>query len=163
MEKQIIDIAQEVVNLLAEKNLTITTAESCTGGMISAALTEVSGVSSYFNEGIVTYSNEAKMKYLNVSKETLDKFGAVSEQTAIEMSKGAMESANADISIAVTGIAGPLGGTDEKPVGLVYICVKNGNNLTVEKNIFSGNRHEVRVKTVIKALNMAKNTINLQF
>ncbi|MBE7038694.1 MAG: CinA family protein [Ruminococcaceae bacterium] len=163
MENEILQIANEVVELLSKNNLTITTAESCTGGMIGAALTEIAGVSSYYKEGIITYSNEAKMKYLKVKEETLKKFGAVSEDTAIQMALGAMQNADSDISVAVTGIAGPDGGTKEKPNGLVYICVKNGNNYTVEKNIFSGNRHSVRVQTVVKALNMVKNTINSWF
>lgn len=161
MEQSIIDIAKEVVSLLIEKNLTITTAESCTGGMIGSALTEISGVSSYYKEGIITYSNEAKMKYLGVNRETLEKFGAVSKDTAVQMATGAQKNAQSDIAVAVTGIAGPDGGTKEKPVGLVYICVKNGDNYIVEKNIFSGNRHGVRVQTVVKALNMVKNTINI--
>lgn len=160
MELEIIEIANKVAKLLGENNLTITTAESCTGGMIGAALTEVSGISSNYKEGIITYSNEAKMKYLGVKKEMLEEKGAVSKEVALQMAEGAMKNANSNISVAVTGIAGPDGGTKEKPVGLVYICVKNGNNYTVEKNIFSGNRHAVRTQTVVRALDMVKNTIN---
>ena len=108
------------------------------------------------------------MKYLGVKKEILEEKGAVSKEVALQMAEGAMKNANSNISVAVTGIAGPDGGTKEKPVGLVYICVKNGNNYTVEKNIFSGNRHAVRTQTVVRALDMVKNTsgttaVNIRF
>lgn len=113
--------AYNVVQLLAKKRLKISTAESCTGGLISAAITAVSGSSEIFDEGICTYANNAKMKYLDVSAETLEKYGAVSEQTAVAMAKGMAKQSGSDIAISVTGIAGPSGGTEDKPVGTVYV------------------------------------------
>lgn len=142
--------ADKVVKLLKKHKLTISTAESCTGGLLSGAITAVSGSSDVFNAGIVTYSNDAKMKYLGVKEETLQKYGAVSEQTAYEMSMGVKEKNGADIGVGITGIAGPTGGTEEKPVGLVYI----GVNGVVTKNIFAGEREDVRQQAVVKALNM---------
>lgn len=113
--------AYNVVQLLAKKRLKISTAESCTGGLISAAITAVSGSSEIFDEGICTYANNAKMKYLDVSAETLEKYGAVSEQTAVAMAKGMAKQSGSDVAISVTGIAGPSGGTEDKPVGTVYV------------------------------------------
>ena len=153
LDEKILAAAAETVRLLAEKNKTITTAESCTGGMLGAALTEISGVSAYYKEGVITYSNEAKMKFLGVRRETLEKYGAVSSKTAVEMASGAMESAKSDISVAITGIAGPLGDTREKCVGLLNICVKIGDNHREEKHIFDGERHVVRQKSTLCALN----------
>lgn len=113
--------AYNVVQLLVKKHLKISTAESCTGGLISAAITAVSGSSEIFDEGICTYSNEAKMKYLSVPLETLENHGAVSEETALAMAKGMAQQSGSDVAISVTGIAGPTGGTIEKPVGTVYV------------------------------------------
>lgn len=152
--------AQKLYEALKENNLKIATAESCTGGMIGAALTSVSGVSSYYGFGVVTYANEAKEKLLGVSHDTLEAFGAVSYETACEMAQGALEMSGADIAISVTGIAGPLGGTDEKPVGLVYIGIaQKGKETVAYKNNFSGAREEVRTQTVIKALTLTTDTI----
>ena len=153
LDAEIFSAAAETVGLLGEKNMTITTAESCTGGMLAAALTEISGVSAHYKEGVITYSNEAKMKFLGVKSETLEKYGAVSSKTAAEMADGALKSAKSDIAVAITGIAGPLGDTREKCVGLVYICVKIGDNHRVEKHIFDGERHTVRQKSTLCALN----------
>lgn len=147
--------ARAVVSLLIKNKMTISAAESCTGGMLCAALTGVPGCSEVLNAGIVTYSNEAKMKYLGVSEETLKKYGAVSEDTALQMSAGVKKANCADIGVGITGIAGPGGGTEEKPVGLVYISV----NEVVTKNIFDGNRGEVRRKAVEKALSMVRGYI----
>ena len=118
---------EAVVRLLNKYELTVTTAESCTGGMIAAKIVNVPGASDVFNEGFITYSNKAKRKHLDVSKNTLKKYGAVSEQTVKEMALGGVFAADSDACIAVSGIAGPDGGTDEKPVGLVYIgcCIKD--------------------------------------
>lgn len=113
---------QEVAELFIQKNLKVTTAESCTGGLIAAALVNVSGISGQFEEGYITYSNAAKEKILGVRHQTLEQYGAVSSQTAEEMARGAKRAANADVSIISTGIAGPDGGTKEKPVGLVYLA-----------------------------------------
>lgn len=145
-----------VVNLLAERNLTVATAESCTGGLIAGRIVNVSGASSVFNEGIITYSNEAKQKRIHVKEETLQKYGAVSYETAKEMACGVKEVTASDTSIAVTGIAGPLGGTDEKPVGLVYIACCVLDKIEVRKFNFQGTRQQVRESTVINALNLLR-------
>lgn len=144
----------KLFDYLKQNNLTISTAESCTGGMIASAITDVSGSSSFFGTGVVTYSNEAKMKLIGVKKETIDAFGAVSEQTAKEMAEGVLKLGEADISVAVTGIAGPTGGTPEKPVGLVYIGVSGKHGTFVYKNIFSGDRDCVRKQTVDRAFEL---------
>jgi len=121
-----------VVSKMREKNLTLATAESCTGGLIGKRITEISGCSSVYLGGIISYDNSVKIKQLDVSEETLKRYGAVSEQTALEMCKGAAINLNADIGVSTTGIAGPDGGTDEKPVGLVYVGVYFKNKLTGE-------------------------------
>ena len=149
----------KIVELLIKHNLTITTAESCTGGLIAAALVNVPGVSGQLEEGYITYSNGAKEKLLGVSHETLEKYGAVSSQTAEEMAKGAKKAANADISIISTGIAGPDGGTKEKPVGLVYLACCLGDDTEVERHIFSGDRQEVRQSSVLAALALVEKMI----
>ena len=137
-----------IIERLIERNLTLSVAESCTGGLLSDSFINVSGASQVFMEGIVTYSNEAKIKRLGVKKETLEKYGAVSEETAREMVLGL----KTDAGISVTGIAGPLGGTDEKPVGLVYMGIKYGNDIRIEKKIFKGSRRKVREKAVLHSL-----------
>ena len=142
--------------ILCNNKLTISTAESCTGGMVSAKLISYPGISASFLEGAVTYSNEAKMKRLGVRKETLDTYGAVSEETAREMVEGIAKESCSNTAIATTGIAGPGGGTKEKPVGLVYIAVHVNNNTIIEKCNFSGNREEVRTLATNHALKMLK-------
>ena len=127
-------LAEEVVELLKVDELTVTTAESCTGGLVAARLVDVPGVSEVFKQGFITYSNKAKRKLLNVKKTTLKEFGAVSEKTAREMAKGAILASGADAAIATTGIAGPDGGTEEKPVGLVYIGVSVRGQMYVEEH-----------------------------
>ena len=151
--------AEVLYEVLKSKNMTIATAESCTGGMIGAALTAVSGVSECYGFGVVTYANEAKEKLLGVSHTTLETVGAVSYETACEMAQGALKLPGADIAISVTGIAGPGGGTEEKPVGLVYIGIaqKNGE-VKAYKNNFLGGRDAVRTQTVVKALELAIKT-----
>lgn len=123
----------KIGKLLIKKGLTVSTAESCTGGLISSRLTDVSGSSAYIKENYVTYANEAKQKILNVSQETLEQYGAVSEQCAREMAEGLFNQAKCDIALCITGIAGPTGGSDDKPVGTVYISVKNKDFLFVKK------------------------------
>ncbi|MEE1042455.1 MAG: nicotinamide-nucleotide amidohydrolase family protein [Clostridia bacterium] len=144
----------KLFELLKKHNLTISTAESCTGGLIASAITDVSGASSLFGTGVVTYSNDAKMKLIGVKKETLDQYGAVSEQTAFQMAEGVLKLADSDVSVAVTGIAGPTGGTPEKPVGLGYIGVSGKYGTFAYKNIFKGNRDEVRKQTVSRAFEL---------
>ena len=137
----------------------MTTAESCTGGLIAGRIVNVPGASEVFNEGYVTYSNKAKKKILGVSKATLKKYGAVSEQTAREMAAGGVFTTDADACIAVTGIAGPDGGTEEKPVGLVYIACYMKAKVKVEEYHFRGNREKVREQTVIQALDLLRRSI----
>ncbi|MGL4739117.1 MAG: competence/damage-inducible protein A [Cellulosilyticaceae bacterium] len=139
-------LQEEVLKLLMKKGYTIATAESCTGGMVASALVSCSGVSEYFSEGIVTYSNEAKMKYLGVSEETLARWGAVSEQTAQEMAEGIKAKASSQIGLATTGIAGPDGGTLTKPVGLVYIGIALPEQTIVKELRLQGNRQGIREK-----------------
>ncbi|MGL5327912.1 MAG: competence/damage-inducible protein A, partial [Peptostreptococcaceae bacterium] len=133
-------LEEVVAQTLVNKKLTISVAESCTGGMVSSTLINYPGISSVFMEGCVTYSNEAKIKSLGVKKETLDKFGAVSEETAIEMAKGIANRHNTNIGIATTGIAGPQGGSDEKPVGLVYLGFYINGKSYAKRYVFNGSR-----------------------
>ena len=149
-------LEETVVELLAEKGFHITTAESCTGGMIAGTLVNVAGASEGLNEGYVTYSNEAKERLVRVSHQTLEQFGAVSEQTAREMAEGAARAAKAEAALSATGIAGPGGGTAEKPVGLVYIGSYPNGKTTVKECRFTGNRMENRLHTVETALEMLK-------
>ena len=152
-------LEEGVVKLLADRNLTITCAESCTGGLLSGRIINVPGVSDVYKAGFVTYSNKAKRKLLGVKKSTLKKFGAVSSQTAREMAAGAARAARADVAVAVTGIAGPDGGTPEKPVGLVYIgCYVNGK-VTVKKYQFSGSRSKIRESAVAAALTLLRKCV----
>ena len=148
-----------MVSLCIEKNITFGTAESCTGGLISASVTDVPGASAVFFGGIVSYDNRVKSGVLGVKNETLCAHGAVSEETAGEMSCGARRVLGVDFAVSVTGIAGPGGGTKEKPVGLVYISVASPETTVVTKNLFTGNREEVRLQTVAKALSLLTNEI----
>lgn len=145
--------AEKLINKLIELGLTITTAESCTGGMISSTLVDVPGASSVINECHVTYSNDAKVKYLNVNEETLKMHGAVSEETAYEMAIGAADLAKADIAVGVTGLAGPGGGTPSKPVGLVYVGYNIAGKVTVKKYNFDGDRLNIRKQTTNEVIN----------
>ena len=149
-------IEYEVAELLEQKQLHVTTAESCTGGLIAGTLVNVAGISSWFEEGYVTYSNAAKEKLLGVSHQTLEAYGAVSRQTAEEMAVGAAKAANADTAICSTGIAGPDGGSEEKPVGLVYLGCFCKGEICVEKHIFTGDRSQVRSQSVQAALKLLK-------
>lgn len=141
-----------VSKLLCDKNLTISTAESCTGGMIAEKLISYPGISKVYLEGMITYSNDAKIKRLGVNKETLDKYGAVSEQTAKEMVEGIARESGSNIAIITTGIAGPDGGTKEKPVGLVYIGLYVNGSTKVKEFNFQGDRDKIRVRTTMNAL-----------
>ena len=148
---------EKLVKLLKEKKMTVTTAESCTGGLIAKRITDISGSSSVFECGIVSYSNRIKSEILGVSEETLAKYGAVSEQTAREMVSGALNVSGADIAVSVTGIAGPDSDGTDKPVGLVYIAVSDGKNTIVKKylNSFTEDiRQNNRNKSADEALNM---------
>ncbi len=140
-----------VIEYLIENKLTIATAESCTAGLIAASLGDVPGVSSIFSQGFVTYSNEAKEQLLGVPHLLLESYGAVSSQVAKAMAEGVCRKTDAAIGISATGIAGPGGGTKEKPVGLVYIGVCIDGQATVRRCVFSGNRAQVRAMTVLAA------------
>lgn len=156
-EEETLEMA--VVRLLEKYDLTVTTAESCTGGLLSGRLVNVPGVSEVFREGFITYSNKAKRKILDVSKSTLKKYGAVSEQTAKEMAMGGAFATDADICIAITGLAGPDGATAEKPVGLVYIACYLKDKVSVEEYRFKGNRNKIREQSVVKALDLLRRSV----
>lgn len=156
-EEETLEMA--VVRLLKKHELTVTTAESCTGGLLAGRIVNVPGASQVFREGFITYSNKAKRKVLDVSKSTLKKYGAVSKETAREMAAGGAFAADADICIAITGLAGPDGGTEEKPVGLVYMACYMDGNVTVEKYQFKGNRNKIREQSVVKALDLLRRTV----
>jgi nicotinamide-nucleotide amidase len=153
MDNELFQLAQCLGRLLKSKERKIATAESCTGGWIAQIMTEVPGSSAWFDRGFVTYSNCAKMQMLDVKPETLEKYGAVSFQTATEMAAGALARSDADCTIAVTGIAGPDGGTTEKPVGTVFIAwaYKNQDIKVIQKKL-CGDRHQIRRQTVQVAL-----------
>lgn len=147
-------LEEKIVSLLQEKGWKIASAESCSGGMIASRLVNVSGVSDVFEEGYITYSNAAKHKLLGVSKQSLGQYGAVSSQVAGEMALGAARQARARAAIAVTGIAGPGGGTPQKPVGLVYIGCYVDGRVFVTENYFQGSRQEIRTATTQAALSL---------
>ncbi len=147
---------EQVISLLIEKNITLATAESCTGGLLGSFITSVSGVSSIYGYGFITYANEAKERLLGVPHETLAKHGAVSYQTACAMAKGARLKAGSDIAVSITGIAGPTGGTPEKPVGLVYIAISDKDGEEYRKLNLSGSRDAVRSQTCDKVFELIK-------
>ncbi len=154
-----ISLEKAVTDMLLEKKMTMTTAESCTGGMIAARMVNVAGVSEVFKGGFVTYANEAKESLIGVSRQTLFRFGAVSMQTAEEMAKGAAKAMDADVAVSVTGIAGPDGGTIEKPVGLVYIGCYVKGKVQVEEYHFSGSRQKIRESVTARALIQLRNCL----
>ena len=154
-----VSLEDAVVGLLQEQGLTVTTVESCTGGLIAGRLVNVPGVSEVFKQGFVTYSNKAKRKLVGVKKTTLREFGAVSDKTAREMARGAVLVTGADAAVAVTGIAGPDGGTEEKPVGLVYIAAAVRGQTYVQECHFTGNRAKIRESTVAAALTILRRAV----
>ena len=156
-EEETLEMA--VVRLLKKYELTITTAESCTGGLLAGRIVNVPGASEVFREGFITYSNKAKRKILDVNKATLKKYGAVSKETAKEMATGGVFATDSDICIAVTGLAGPDGGTEEKPVGLVYMACYIDGHVTVEQYQFKGNRNKIREQSVVKALDLLRRCV----
>ena len=151
-----ITLEDVVGKMLVEKGLTIATAESCTGGMVAARLINYPGISSSMIEGVVTYSNEAKIKRIGVKEETLNKFGAVSEETAKEMAEGIAKTAGSHIGISTTGIAGPGGGTEEKPVGLVYIAMYYNNEVEVRRLNLTGSRQRIRERATLTLIDMVR-------
>ena len=141
--------------ILKRKNLKLSVVESCTGGLLASTITSISGASKVFNLGLVTYSNQAKIKILKVNKNIIKKYGAVSHECCSAMIKNLSKISKANINVSITGIAGPKGGTKEKPVGLVYIGVKKGNKIQVNKCLFKAkNRSSIQKATVRKALNL---------
>ncbi|NOQ35697.1 MAG: nicotinamide-nucleotide amidohydrolase family protein [Methylococcaceae bacterium] len=153
MDNEIIALAAKSGSELQRKGLVLALAESCTGGGIAQAITEIDGSSQWFDRGFVTYSNQAKIDMLGVNLQTLDQFGAVSAETALEMVQGTLEQSQADCAISVTGIAGSGGGRIEKPVGTVFIgWYKKNTSPVVEKYLFKGDRGQVRQQAIIQAL-----------
>ena len=152
-------LEEAVVDLLRDKNMTLTCAESCTGGALSARIVNVSGASDVFKQGFVTYSNKAKRKYLMVKKATLKMYGAVSEKTAKEMAKGGCFTTGSDVCVGITGIAGHGGGTLDKPVGLVYIGCAYRDHTKVREFHFNGNRNKIREQSVVAALVLLRDCI----
>ena len=148
-------ISQKLVKLLKKKKLKISFVESCTGGLLSSSITSVSGSSKVFTVGLVTYSNQSKIKILKVPKRIIIKHGAVSYEACISMVKNLKKISKTDISVSITGVAGPKGGTKKKPVGLVYIGIKKGNKTLVKKYLFkSKKRNSIQKSTASKALNL---------
>ena len=154
-----VTLEETIIQLLKEQELTLTTVESCTGGMLSARLTNVAGVSAVFKQGFITYSNKAKRKFVGVKKMTLKKYTAVSEQTAWEMARGGAILTNSDVCVSVTGYAGPDGGEDGQPVGLVYIGCNVKGRIEVEEFHFSGDLREIRELAVVNALTLLRRCI----
>lgn len=152
-------LEETVVRLLKERKLLITTAESCTGGLVAARIVNVPGASDVFHAGFVTYCDKAKHKILNVGKSTLKRYTAVSAVTALEMALGAEKKAKADIAVSVTGIAGPDGGSEKFPVGLVFIGCSYHGDTCVKEYHFSGDRAEIRAQAAQMALELVRTCI----
>jgi len=148
-------ISQKIVRLLGKKRLKISFAESCTGGLLSSTITQISGSSKVFTIGLVTYSNQSKINALKVPKNTIRKYGAVSYETCLSMVKNLNKISKTDISVSVTGIAGPQGGSKHKPIGLVFIAIKKGNKTLVRKYLFKNKkRSAIQRAAVSKSLNL---------
>ena len=155
-----INLATKVVKKLIQKKLKISFAESCTGGMLSSSITAISGSSKIFNLGLITYSNKAKVNILKVPKKIITKYGAVSNECCLSMVKNLSKISKANISVSITGVAGPHGGTKLKPVGLVYIGIKKGNKIIIKKNLFkSQNRISIQKASVITSLKIISKII----
>jgi len=155
MNQSLLDLSRQLGMLLSDQGMTIATAESCTGGGISQIITEVPSSSGWFECGFITYSNRAKEQMLSVKPETLNQFGAVSRAVVIEMVEGALNHSQADVAVAVTGIAGPDGGTQKKPVGTVFLAYQlRGQPVNCTQLVLSGKRAEIRQQTIRHALMM---------
>ena len=151
---------KSLVKILIKKKLKISFAESCTGGLLASSITSISGASKIFNLGLVTYSNQAKIKFLKVNKDIIRKYGAVSYECCLAMVNNLSKISKANINVSITGIAGPKGGSNQKPVGLVYIGVKKGNKTLINKCLFkSRKRSSIQKATVRKALNLVMGAI----
>lgn len=150
--EKIDDLARQLGQLLISRNWRITTAESCTGGLIAGAMTDVSGSSAWFEQGVVTYSNRAKHNLLGVPSNVFDQDGAVSEACVLAMASGALRTSGADIAVSVSGVAGPGGGSVLKPIGTVWLAWAWGESVEAEHFLFAGQRSEVRMQAVVRAL-----------
>ena len=154
------DLSLKIVRILTKKKLTVSLAESCTGGLLASSITSISGSSKVFSMGLVTYSNNAKIKLLGVPKKTISNFGAVSYETCLSMVKNLSKISKSNISISITGVAGPNGGTKGKPVGLVFMGFKKGRKIIIKKNLFKNKgRIYIQKATVKKVLRMILNNI----
>ena len=153
-------IEEQVFELLKKNNITLTTAESATGGMIASMLVNVPGISEFFQEGYVTYSNDAKVKMIGVDRNVIDTYGVVSKETAENMAFSVAKMAETDAALSVTGVAGPDGGTKECPVGTVYIGCYYLGKIVVEHHVFSGNRMQVRESAAKRALELLIECMN---
>ena len=153
-------LSKKIVKLLIKKRLKISFAESCTGGMLSSAITSVSGSSKIFKLGLVTYSNESKIKILKVSKKIINKYGAVSEEVCKAMAKNVSKITKTNMSVSTTGITGPSGGSEKKPVGLVYVGIKKGNKIIIKKYLFKNKgRSYIQKATVNKCLRLVLSSV----
>ncbi len=153
-------LSKKIVKILARKKLKISIVESCTGGLLSSAITSVSGSSKVFTQGLIVYSNQSKIKVLKIPKKTIRKFGTVSEQTCLTMVKNVSKICKTNMSVSITGIAGPSGGTKKKPVGLVYIGIKKANKIDINKYLFNNKgRSYVQKAAVNKSLRLILNVL----
>lgn len=156
------DVIESIASLLKDRDLSVATAESCTGGFLGHVLTSISGSSEYYDRGIISYTNEAKHELLNVPNELLETYGAVSEQVARSMAEGVRTNARTDLGISTTGIAGPTGGTKEKPVGLVFIGVSTKKYTIVKRFVFDGSRLKNKDSTCVEAIRLIEQVIKDQ-
>jgi len=155
-DREILDAAVRLLELCKKKKLTVATAESCTGGLVSGAISEISGSSAVLDRGVVTYSNEAKQQLLGVTPATIDVYGAVSKECAEEMAKGALAHTQVDLAVSITGIAGPTGATPGKPIGLVYFCAasRSGRTIAHDRKYGDIGRSQIRRASILQALAM---------
>ena len=154
------DLSSKVVRILTKKKLSVSFGESCTGGLLASTITSINGSSKVFNMGLITYSNNAKVKLLKVPKKTITKYGAVSYETCLSMVKNLSKISKSNISISITGVAGPNGGTKEKPVGLVYIGLKKGSKTIIKKYLFKSKKSvTIQKATAKQALKMILNIL----
>ena len=154
------NLANRVVQNLIKKKLKVSFAESCTGGLLSSSITSISGSSKVFHLGLITYSNKAKIEILKVPKKIINKYGSVSKECCLSMVKNLSKISQANISVSITGIAGPNGGTKLKPVGLVYIGIKKGNKIAIKKNLFKNkNRIAIQKAATITSLDIINKII----
>ena len=155
--KDVINLTRVLGEKFLKQGIVLTTVESCTGGLLAAKLTNIAGSSTWFDRGFITYSNQSKIDCVGVMKSTIKKYGAVSQQTANEMALGGIHNSQGNLGLSITGIAGPSGGSKLKPVGLVYIGIKKGNKISVNKYLFKNqDRKKIRVNSVKKSLELIK-------